>query len=390
MASSEKKIKVPLKPEEVTKEWLLESMRTSLKREDVEVTKLEAVEKNDGYLSSVFKAEVKLLNEDKRLPLFIKISVSKENPFYVFQTLFDVDVKEVGAYKDNLPLLINFEKNNTGRSVLEQNIPKVYAAELHLNKEADERGFCIIMEDISTNHVMVKAKDGLSLKQLQLSLKFLGRFHAVSYAYSTINKKPWPKEFEYPIDQLQNDPSMEAVVQGGFTAAIEDFKKMENGQLLAEKMAGLHARGHKNAFNSVFEFDERFLIHGDYWSNNVMFNMASDAIKVFDWQFFASAHPMLDYIVIAFMSNSPDNMEAWLEDMYTAYMDSITETCQDFKIPLPFTKEEFVKRCEDKGFFCLTGFLMFFFDVIKEQNIQDRAVWIGNKALKHSPELFEL
>ncbi len=53
-------------------------------------------------------------------------------------------------------------------------------------------------------------------------------------------------------------------------------------------------------------------------------------------------------------------MEAWMDDMYTACMDSMIETFREFKVPLPFTKDEFIKKCETKGFFCLFTILMFF------------------------------
>ena len=47
-----------------------------------------------------------------------------------------------------------------------------------------------------------------------------------------------------------------------------------------------------------------FLIHGDLWANNCMFDEVSECILV-DWQFTAVGNPLLDFGTMAYLSMDP-------------------------------------------------------------------------------------
>ena len=382
MANSEKKIKTPLRPQEVTQEWLLGTLQVSLACQDVKVLQLAPVEKNEGYLSGAFKAKVKI--GDKEEPLFIKIGLPSDNPFSMFVTMFNADATEIRAYNEELPTLAKFEEEHTGKSVIANMIPKVYAAGMHL--EGDERGHFMIMEDLSLNYQTIKMEDGMSLEKLKLCLGRIARMHATSYCYNTINKKTFPKERRFPFDKHLD---MVDAWSAGFAQAIEDLKQRDGAQEVCAKLEKL-SKNYKESCTKALEFDERFLIHGDFWSNNVMFNNDITQVKIFDFQFLSSASPYVDFIFMAFYSASPENMEKWLDDMYDAYYGSLVSTCKEFNIEAPFTKEKFVSDCQSKGFFLMFTLLTSLFEVVKDRKTQDRLIWNGKKALKYSPELFNV
>ncbi len=76
--------------------------------------------------------------------------------------------------------------------------------------------------------------------------------------------------------------------------------------------------------------------------------------------------------------------------MYHCYHNKLVSTCQEFKIEVPFTRAEFVKDCEDKGFFGIFAMLMFGYDpVVVEPNMFERVIWILEKAVKYNPSLFD-
>lgn len=54
-----------------------------------------------------------------------------------------------------------------------------------------------------------------------------------------------------------------------------------------------------------------FLIHGDSWANNLLFGAASPGgVKLIDWQYTATANPMLDFGLTAYIGSKPEEVEA--------------------------------------------------------------------------------
>ena len=76
---------------------------------------------------------------------------------------------------------------------LEEQIPKFYAG------GATDKGFFLIIEDISDKFSMVENAKGLSLCQIELALENIAHFHALSYAYGQFEKVDYSQL--YPIVQ---------------------------------------------------------------------------------------------------------------------------------------------------------------------------------------------
>ena len=97
---------IPLKPEEVTSDWLKQVLKKSLKTE-VEVVQLVGVE-TEGFLSKACKAQIKIGPKVEKI--FVKITLPAEDSFLNFITDYNIDAMEVKAYKEILPKLIEFER----------------------------------------------------------------------------------------------------------------------------------------------------------------------------------------------------------------------------------------------------------------------------------------
>ncbi len=378
-------MKIPLAISEVTPEWLKEVMEDSLKEGPVQVTHLDFIKNRAGYLGENFKAKVKL-QDGNELALFIKIGVSQEDPYGNLVASYDLEANEARAYSEGLPMLVNFEKEHLGYSELEGSLPKVYASG-HF-REGDKRGCCFVMEDLTTEYKMIPNVECLSLQQLELVLGKLGRFHGLSYCYSSIHKMRWPKEHRLIFGKFYEEKPNIEKCQNNFPLIVEDFQELPHARHLIPYVEKL-AKNFQQAFIDCIQFDERFLNHGDFWSNNVMFSHDDSKVKMYDWQFFGTASPYYDFKHMAFMSALPEQTEAWQDKLYDAYFNKLTKTCQDFKVDLPFTREEFIHDCNKKGMFAGITIFVFFYELARKEGAVPKLVWLMEKAVKYSPEFFD-
>ena len=179
---------IPIKPEDVTEEWLKNTLTKTLKK-DIEVLKLIPVE-TEGYLSKACKATVKV---DGGIPekIFLKITLPSDDPFTAFISKYNVDTNEVKAYAETIPKLIDLEKSyRNGYSWLAEIIPKYYAG----GADKETEGFFLIMEDLSENHKIVQWN--LDLVTLLVSRKTVTKLRVVTkfiaHAYGlSINSKSY-------------------------------------------------------------------------------------------------------------------------------------------------------------------------------------------------------
>ena len=72
---------IPVKPEDVTKDWLKITLTKSLKS-DIEVLELIPIE-TEGYLSKACKASIKI-NGGSVEKIFLKITLPSDDPFSAF------------------------------------------------------------------------------------------------------------------------------------------------------------------------------------------------------------------------------------------------------------------------------------------------------------------
>ena len=64
---------------------------------------------------------------------------------------------------------------------METLVPKVLAADYCLDKE--NRGFYLVMEDVSDQFKMIQTEEGISFAQATVCFEKLARFHAIGHAF---------------------------------------------------------------------------------------------------------------------------------------------------------------------------------------------------------------
>ena len=111
----------------------------------------------------------------------------------------------------------------------------------------------------------------MNTEELVHSLKAVAHIHALSYAYGIKNKIDWQKECPGNFANFIKDEVLDAAAVSNFDLFKENMEKNNAVPELIEAVDKL-AEDYKNIFAKFTEVeDSRFLVHGDYWSNNVMF-----------------------------------------------------------------------------------------------------------------------
>ncbi len=378
-------VRVPLKASDVTKEWLHDTLAKSCKGSKIQVDSLSPIAENAGLISGTFKAQASI--DGQATKLFIKIGGEDDGAMNDFIVNSAIDIAEVKAYNEDLPKLVEFEKRVAGKHELEDLFPKIFSC--NFSVDGDKRGFYIVMEDLTVGFRMEKFPDGLNFKQLDTTIQSMARFHAISYCYCQINKTTYGPDKESAYPKLFREQSSVDLINSLFPKCIKDFSDHPKGKALIPHLEKLSKDWMEPFVKSVL-VDQRFLAHGDLWSNNVLFNPDNSQCKIFDWQFFSTLAPYYDFATFVYSCAPPDDMDRWLEQAFEIYYQKMTETCKEFQVPLPFTKGEFVNDCRKKGFAAFFGFFLMFYEQLRVvPGFIDRFVWVTENVLKHNPDFFQ-
>ncbi len=390
-------IKCPTCLDDVTPEWLLSVMTKALDKSTIKVANLRPFVEGTGVLSSVFKADIidkGEKGEEVVLKLFIKTALQfgLGSQYDSFIRNTSPDIAEVKAYKEDFAKMIQFEEEHIGSSEVAKIIPKVYACDYNETEDDTERGFYLIMEDITVDgFVPVMRRTGLTLDQFRVVLPSIARIHAVSYAYGLKNQVVHDRvQRRMPYHGFLEDPDSVTMTANFIKKAMVDFANHKTGQHVVPFLDKL-SKDFVTPMKKVFDIgeDNRFLSHGDFGANNVFMNKDDNSCKIFDWQFISAQAPFVDFIECIVQSADPANVEAWWSQLLDIYMETIRSTCDQFDVAMPFTKNEFEKECKTRGYFFVFCAVLFGYDPIcRDPVIFERFVWYTGKAVEHSPHFF--
>lgn len=319
--------------------------------------------------------------------LFIKIMPSADQPQRVFIENNALDEREVKIYKNLFSQLELFEKKELGRSEINSIHCKFWDGNSCQDKS--NRGFYVILEDISDEFKMPDFDQGLKDEEIIDSLHNLAYFHATTFCYGQKHGIDFVQEYPMAYHQFLDEDESIKFIDSLFPRAIKQLKETNNEDL-AKVLEKLSAENYAEKFKSAYGGqDGRFLTHGDIWANNIMVNHQGKT-KLIDWQFTCGSSPYLDIAAMAFMNQDPDLLAKNSKAFLQAYFLQFQKICAQFKVSGPWpTFEQFEKLAIDKGFLSLFVWLLVSFSpCVYSPRIFNRFVYIFQKARQLNPAFF--
>ena len=228
-------LKIPKSPNDITKQWLQEVIKLSEKTENVEVIEISQLKEKTGFLSGAVKAKVNI-NGDKK-NLFIKTIIGQNDPFRIFYDTSNLDELEIRFYKEYLPAMVDFnkqecsQKENTMLNSSENMVVKFYCGDYSLDKE--ERGFYLILDDLSSQYKVKTGPQGLNFGQTKDILVKMAKFHAMAYAFNAKNPakvKNW--NLRSWCEKASKHTNFLAIMESCFDKLVKHYETEKKSDLI--------------------------------------------------------------------------------------------------------------------------------------------------------------
>lgn len=312
------------------------------KREGIENPKFEiskGSEKGDGFVGE--KNRVILQGSNKSMDLFVKGAPTSE----AFQKLFDTRplyLLEIMFYKDVYPTFNKFQT--------EKNIPKPFTSVIEYVDICSEEGnqILIMQNARSLGYELSDKMKRMNKEHVEFVYTEYGKYHGISFAMKDQQRKAYqelvnriPAVALEIFSEKMAEPLIEMAKQGKPLFDPETETDKYNRYLdyldnMLEKIKGLAQQNHPYTV----------IVHGDCWSNNMMFKYSSKSDKVhpesmclLDFQLIGQASPVMDLAYFLYASAPKeiyDNLDHYLHVYYDSLSKTIRDLGSDPEVLMPF------------------------------------------------------
>lgn len=252
-------------------------------------------------------------------------------------------VKDVGQSKAStfVKAVCGIEKEN---SWYEEIYPEVLKFGIEVGATGfKSKGEWLLLEDLGARgYSVVERKNLLDLNHCVSAVKALAKFHAVTHHLHNLNKLPEIAKIDTQFisghDKLiyQNFKDFDEIIHTLTTLGNTKFN---------EAIKGLESNlWHK--MKRVLDKDYKFLclVHGDYWTSNILFkyekNKISDA-KIIDFQLIRLSVPSYDLNFFICTSMPPQVRDKHLDQILAVYLETLNTTLKAVGSKSFLTGDEF-------------------------------------------------
>ncbi|XP_072384200.1 uncharacterized protein [Diabrotica undecimpunctata] len=310
------------------------------KIENFEIHEHEGNEKGEGHLGEIAFLSFKNKNTSKDHHLVVKqcLTGGKETTKFMSMCFNN----EIYFYTKVMPALQEFQKSYPKVEIF-NDIPKCLATCL---KKGEEK---LVMENLKIKGYKVHPKKiPLNSKMYETIFKKYGKFHGISYAFKHYHPQKFSElgaEYHQNMKRLVDQGLMKSVISGCCNK-VKEFLEEENEIKIIESFKKYCDNGVQMYLDALaYKSPYSVFIHGDCWSNNMMFkyNKSGDIedLKLFDFQLTAVGSPVLD-LSYCFYSGADEDSISNLDNFLDIYYRSLSETLKEYgcnaETVLPFTE----------------------------------------------------
>ncbi|XP_023014529.1 uncharacterized protein [Leptinotarsa decemlineata] len=348
--------------------------------------------KGAGYLGNLCFITLKNKQTNEETHLVLKQVMSSGGPksLEFNSTVFH---NEMLFYNNIWPFLLNFQHVTTGNVL--NIIPRCYAS---CSKKGTEK---LILENLSFQsfHVCDKTVP-LDKAHLEYIFKTFGQFHAMSFACKALN----PEKFDELTAPLKNifDYFLNGTLffknsMNRCFKFIWDHLESNTPETLSSKLREYSEDG-PNLYSRIMNYNGRnqVLLHGDCWSNNMMFKTDGHGkvvdMRLIDFQMIRKGTPVFDLSYCFYSSASKESLRE-LEFFLKIYHDSLSQCLKTYNCeaemmyPFGVLKKEWKEYCK---FGFMMGMICWEQKLRYEVGIRDLSKIIdGDKSEMQKPRLFD-
>ncbi|CAG9835907.1 unnamed protein product [Diabrotica balteata] len=310
------------------------------KIENFEIQEHEGNEKGQGHLGEMVFLSMKNKNTGADHHLVVKqCLVGSEETNKFMSMCFN---NEVHFYTKVIPALQAFQKSYPKVEIF-NNIPKCFATSSKKGKEK------FVMENLKVKDYKIHPKKiPLNTKMYETIFKTYGKFHGISYAFKHYHPEQFSElgaGYHKNMKTFFNQGLMQQAI-ASLCNTIKEFLEEEEEIKIIDSFKKYCDNG-SQMFLDALEYKSPYsvFIHGDCWSNNMMFkyNNSGDIedIKLFDFQMAGVGSPILD-LTYSFYSGADEESISNLDHFLEIYYKNLSETLKDYGCSaekvLPFTE----------------------------------------------------
>lgn len=255
-----------LKPAWLDEPYLENVLRQYEKDDEIKVigfTSRSAVPKGANYVGLLLRLQVTYVKqgEKKSRSLILKTALLSEETAKVLEE-FGVLEKEMLMYTNVLPLYTNLLQANG-------DLDQLFPVTLH----TDSTTQTLILEDLKDRGYQIADRlKGLDMNHMKIAISKLSKLHACSMVLEQekrINLKSFQRGQIGKNGGVWND-----WYKAMMNAMVDEIKTWEGYENYVRKLEGLRTTFIDQASDMFDDIDTfpKVLIHGDYWTNNMMFS----------------------------------------------------------------------------------------------------------------------
>lgn len=244
--------------------------------EDFAISVNDSNKKGDGYIGQIFFVTLQEKNYGRRLNFVVKQAFSEQN-IRELHPIRDAFITEIYFYTELWPKLREFQERIPATLSFDH-LARCYAATREENFER------LVLEDLKEQgFVMNDKRKVMDREQLEYIFKVYGKLHAISFAYKALKPGEFSELTEVVTDVWVSF-SKKQIFQDAIKLAYRQcFDNLEPGvdDAIIDKFRHYLDDGMEVFCKSLVNGKYTAIVHGDCWSNNIMFKYDVSVIEYF-------------------------------------------------------------------------------------------------------------